>query len=486
VAEYDDSELIRSLQNFRRLQRSDVTSRLASLPGTFQTTLQEGPTAGLNYAMQFRKQGQMTGLSMDQKMDLKHKLLELRAEAEKNTNENTRERDKNTAQGQLDAFKYALDATASILGDAMGGSATVQAARNAAIASVSNGYSNALMDVVGGTQSTGGNALRQMNMMLFGNPETQNLGLSNVQEGLATGEVYSAIANQLSTLHSDPQATAAVLANAEMMLGPDWLAMAPPESANDASYIDSVMRTNLPAVRQMQLHAEQQISDVKNAAIAKFAGGIGAPDPSVVAEMVEKLMQSRFADFEAGAKVDSEIVDGLPDEQGASPTLDQLDKLLADLDQPQEFIPATAREAKMQLLSSPEFQQWKKANGLMDDGMAFKAFRRHFGERIRNNKRADAVTMQQMQAGGAVMPEQLPGMQAKAQPQQMPRFAPGVPQGASATPVDPLQFQSDAEAEQWIQGQSTGAPPVSFNAVKPSQAIADILTGKRKPPPNWS
>jgi hypothetical protein len=68
----------------------------------------------------------------------------------------------------------------------------------------------------------------------------------------------------------------------------------------------------------------------------------------------------------------------------------------------------------------------------------------------------------------------------------MPRFAPGVPQGASATPVDPLQFQSDAEAEQWIQGQSTGAPPVSFNAVKPSQAIADILTGKRKPPPNWS
>jgi hypothetical protein len=462
---YEDEELIRHLQNIRRLRGQDVLSRVAALPGTFHSALNEGPTAAANYAMQFRQQGQFRGLDPEKAYQLKIQLLDKRAQLEAAQGRNRASNASSQALNAMNAYKYAMDAVFGAYGAYASGSASVASSYNSAGAN----SANALMDLVVGLAAPGSSDADQQNLYDFRSAiQKLNIGAGDLDANAQNPVLFDDLAQKLLTMPEKNKgaALAALDLYATQSGVPNGIhglvALAPPEARGQAQFIiEEAGRYGTQIADTLDQAKTQGILIAKKESEERLRG-IAGPNYEKMWSAVEQMAQGILAgDMDAGMKQASAGIDSITDDDAGTPTLDQMDKLLADLDQPQEFIPATAKEAKMQLLRSQEFQEWKQANGLMDDGMAFKAFRRHFGEKIRENKRADAITMQKMQAGGAVMPNDQ--RQAVAQPAPQVRPTAVAP---TAAPVQPPGFAPG------IQG---------YSARTPAQLISQRLAGGRKP-----
>lgn len=389
-----EQQLISALKNKRRLDRRDVASRLTSVPGTFHTAVREGPTAAHAYAQSFREQGQYVGLDPEEAADLKESLIDKMLELEKDAISAKDAEGERSAKFKEAAWKLAIEAAMDIQRIPKQYSAQVLTSANTALSALTRAYTDDLAAASGEQNDAQAAGMREVGL-------AERAGVGQESEGDMLVDPAARAANT-AELTGNAQARADQLAS------------------------DVEMRS-LEAKAQAEANFKEGLKG-----IVKGVGGVDADKLIADAERIYAV-QTGEGDLETRAAALGEIADeNVTEQPGESPTYAHMEQLLSDLDKPMEFIPATGQEAKRQIMASENFQAWKTANGLQDDDMAWKAFRRHFGEQIKQNKRSDRIRMQEIAHGDVVTPEApAPEAPPAAKPEQAPE------QAAPSWAIDP-------------------------------------------------
>ncbi len=480
-----EEELINALKNKRRLDRRDVVSRVASAPGTFHSAMKEGPTAAHNYAQSFREQGQYVGLDPEEAADLKESIINKMLELEKDAISAKDKEGERSAKFKEAAWKLAIESALDMQKAPKQYSASVLSSYNSAIKGLSAEYGNDLEKADMEENDAGAEGLKEAGL-------ADREGFRQAHEG-----EFGA-----STASTDAAGLAAATA------------------ARAGQHQTDVAARSTLARDDAKARFDEGLKS-----LVRGVGGIDADRLMADAQAIYDV-QVGEGDLETRAAALGEITDkNVVEQAGESPTYAHMEKLLADLDKPMEFIPATGQEAKREIMRSANFQAWKTANGLQDDDMAWKAFRRHFGNQIKENKRSDRIRMQEIAHGGAVTPEVPEATPAPAPVQELapPQWAVDPNTGSifdsktgreatdeefgaigdvTALPeMDPVGLINFKDPADLISFKDPGAEAVatpkveplvsadSFKARTPAQMIVDIQNKKRKPkhtdPTHW-
>lgn len=183
--------------------------------------------------------------------------------------------------------------------------------------------------------------------------------------------------------------------------------------------------------------------------LAETAKNLGLmKDPAAQAAELDKMLEALKPD--AGAGKDS---------------IDQYNKLLGDMDKPDEQLSPVLKEARRQFMNDPKFKAWMEAEGLTDPNVALRELRRRLRLRTQERRAADKQTLAD-KAAGVPKPDTSPasaaltdkGTPSKEAPPDASKLEPGMVLGPTGpmmfsgtelvplTPEERAQLKADLEA----------------------------------------
>jgi hypothetical protein len=489
MAERVPNALYSQVKDLNRLRDRKIQGMATGLVPTFAAQRAGGPLMAQQVAASFQPQVGTGGMAPEDKLSMKADVL-----AKFNENRNKLRSDYLGRADKLMAAKSNIDKAIELALEASGLDAT---ARNETMKSINTGMAqitqnandNARAMVVGMSTVNAGaikSALEDVRAAIQGQEAVAVLGDPGVTQKIADQLVALKASGDPATIASFiVQANEIMQANTKTDLS-DMLKkqvdLQGPGSAAAKMALDIVQD---PSAQQILTDANdvavKYVAANSAAAIEGLRGSSYAPEKVIdlLAQILnDERLQGIFTGEEDPTKALATLEELFKNAPGAKPSdLAAWDKLLEEIDN-QDLPPTTSLyEARKRIFDSEEFQQFKQANGIPDDGQALKQLRRN----VRDQRFSDR------QIGRDNIRRKRQGLPLAPVPDQQPQAAP--PSGDAGAGVQtPAAYTAPPKLKPTL-GMSLSevgnAVTRPANTIRTAgDAIQDILKKKKTPPKN--
>lgn len=331
------------------------------------------------------------------------------------------------AKRETDFVKTVVDAVAGLRGREAAASATVQAARNAALASGGKALIDAIGEVAEDSLYRGGrdaSIARATDSFVNIRGLVSSATASGGEAGKALQEQMRVIANEIKgAAPGEKAATLAVLqatwedvvGEGGQTLGDHVLAMA---EANDPDAVSLVtmMSDSKEAVDSVLAQAGLRMAEVDQRVRREISRGVKTTTGEELGEDAVQLMAKLAGGDEGGFRATlADTLKDLADEDAPAPTLEAIDRALTELDEsPEDEL--TVREARNQLFSDPKFKAYMEETGITDPRVALRQLKREVRAKTQKQRVASREAAKKRQvdlaAGVVEKPEQVETVEA--------------------------------------------------------------------------
>lgn len=501
MAERVPNALYSQVKDLNRLRDRKIQGMATGLVPTFAAQRAGGPLMAQQVAASFQPQVGPGGISTQDKLSMKADVL-----AKLNENRNKLRTDYLGRADKLMAAKSSIDQAVDLVLGASGLDANARVefmkSYNQGMVNITqNANDNARAMVVGMSTANAGaikSALEDVRAAMQGQEAVNILGDPGVTQKIADQLVALKASGDPATIASFiVQANEIMQANTQTDLS-DMLKkqvdLHGPGSAAAQMALDIVQD---PSAQQILTEANdvavKYVVANSAAAVKGLRGSSFAPD-KVIDLLAQVLNDERLHGVFTGetdpTKALATLDELFKNAPGAKPSdLEAWNKLLEEIDN-QDLPPTSSLyEARKRIFASEEFQQFKEANGIPDDGQALKELRRTIRDQRFSDRQIGRDNIRRKRQGLPLVP--VPGQEQKSlgtnfkpsgPPASRSEGAPLVQTPATYTAPAPPKLKPTLGMSLSEVGNAVTRPANTIRTA--GDAIQDILKKKKEPPKN--